>query len=307
MNEPMLKPFHQKIRSVYRIFHCFKLSPQSSILSPILFALLTACAQQAAPTPTLTPTLVASLTATPNAAVAEAVNATLTALAPVESIPTDITLSPTLNITATPTRTPDVTLPALAGEKIPPPLDITLPEGWQIVLTDVQVLQDLDSNIRGFPFEVYRGPVTGGIGTIVLYWGFPNLNLTSGETAVPLMAGTPVAPDIWSDGLRILNLAVVEQGCTVGTDLRRSYRIGLLSGTGTQFSAVGCPELPDTRGWFVGVQEKGLNFVFYVYVEGDAVMSSANLDAFRAASAELQAILDTARFRVPDGTATPIS
>jgi hypothetical protein len=119
------------------------------------------------------------------------------------------------------------------------------------------------------------------------------------------MSGTRVAPDLWSDGLRILNLAVVEQGCTVGTDLKRSYRIGLLSGTGTQFSAVNCPELPDTRGWFAGVQEKGLNFVFYAYVEGAEVMSNQSLDAFRAASDQMQAILDTIRFRVPDITPQP--
>jgi hypothetical protein len=290
------------------ITHRFKLNPQSLILSPILFVLLAAaCGQTPAPTatPTPMPTLVASLTATTPGDIALAVDSTLTALAPIGATPTDLTLTPTPEISATPTQTPDVTLPPLAGEKIPPPLDITLPEGWRVVLTDVQILQDVDRHIRGFPFEVYSGPVTGGIGTIVLYWGFPNLNLTTGETAVPLMAGTPVRPDIWSDGLRILNLAVVEQGCTVGTDLRRSYRIGLLSGTGTQFSAVNCPELPDTRGWFTAIQEKGLNFVFYVYVEGEGVMSSASLDAFRAASDELQAILDTVRFRVPDGTLTP--
>ena len=197
-----------------------------------------------------------------------------------------------------------VPLPALAGQSIPPPLTITLPENWQTVLTDVQVLPDMDSEIRGFPIEVYHGPVTGGAATIVLYWGFPNLNLASSEVIAADAQGMAVTADIWSDGLRLLNLAVVEQGCTVGTDLRRTYRIGLLSGVGTQFSAVNCPELPDTRGWFVAIQEKALNFVFYVYVEGEAVMDNQNLDVFRAASAELQAILDTVRFNVPDITQT---
>jgi len=270
-----------------------------------VFALLAACAPAATPTATPQPTLVASLTASPTENIEAAVVATLTALAPVGPTPTDITLTPTPEATAETTETSVVvTLPALAGVKTDPPLDITLPQGWLVALTDVQVLADVDSQIRGFPIQVYRGAVTGGTGTIALYWGFPNLNLVSGEVTAQMMAGMQVAADIWSDGLRLLNLAVVEQGCTVGTDLRRTYRIGLLSGTGTQFSAVDCPELPDTRGWFAGVQEKGLNFVFYVYVEGEGVMDNQNLDAFRAASGELQAILDTVRFRVPDVAAT---
>lgn len=279
----------------------FKLSPQSLVLIPIFLSLVAACGPTATPIPTPAPTLVASLTATPGDTIAAAVDATLTALAPVGPTPTDITLTPTPEVTAEMTETPVVvTLQALAGVQTEPPLDITLPTGWSVVLNDVQVLTDVDSEIRGFPIEVYSGPVTGGSATIVLYWGFPNLNLASGDVVAADAQGMAVAPDIWSDGLRLLNLAVMEQGCTVGTDLRRTYRIGLLSGVGTQFSAVDCPELPDTRGWFAGIQEKGLNFVFYVYVEGEAVMDNQNLDAFRAASAELQAILDTVRFRVPD-------
>jgi hypothetical protein len=282
----------------------------------LLSLALAACGQNAAPTATPAATLVPSLTASPTEDIEAAVVGTLTAMVPIEPTATDITLTPTPEGTVDPNATPDpeaseepikVTLPALAGQKIEPPLDIALPADWQVVGADVQVLPDLDGSIRGFPFKVFRGPVTGGTGTIVLYWGFPNLNLASGDTTVQMMTGTQVAPDLWSDGLRILNLAVVEQGCTVGTDLKRSYRVGNLSATGTQFSAVNCPELPDTRGWFAGVQEKGLNFVFYVYVEGAQVMDNANLDAFRNASDQLQAILDTVQFRVPDvvATATP--
>jgi hypothetical protein len=280
-----------------------KLNSQSLIFILILVGLMAACAPTATPVPTPLPTLVASLTATSAPEISAAVNATLTALAPIGATPTDITLTPTDTPEATPEATDDsivVTLPALAGQKIPPPLTITLPENWKTVLTDVQVLPDVDNEIRGFPIEVHVGPVTGGTGTIVLYWGFPNINLASSEVVAADAQGMAVAPDVWSDGLRLLNLAVVEQGCTVGTDLRRTYRVGLLPGVGTQFSAVNCPELPPTRGWFVALQEKGLNFVFYVYVEGEGVMDNQNLDAFRAASDELQAILDTVRFNVPD-------
>ncbi len=285
----------------------FKFSPVALILILIIFSLMAACAPTATPAPTLLPTLVASLTATSGSDISAAVDGTLTALAPIGPTPTDITLTPTDTPEATAEATEGpivVTLPALAGEKIPPPLDITLPETWQTILTDVQILPDVDNEIRGFPIEVYHGTVTGGMATIVLYWGFPNLNLASSDVIAADAQGMAVMPDVWSDGLRLLNLAVVEQGCTVGTDLRRTYRIGLLSGVGTQFSAVNCPDLPDTRGWFVALQEKRLNFVFYVYVEGEAVMDNQNLDAFRAASSELQAILDTVRFRVPDITLT---
>lgn len=287
----------------------FKRTALSLSLTLLVFG-LAACAPNATPVPTPLPTLVASLTATTPPDISAAVDGTLTALAPIGPTPTDITLTPTDTPEATAEATDDsivVTLPALAGHKIPPPLTITLPENWQTVLTDVQVLPDVDSEIRGFPIEVYHGAVTGGTATIVLYWGFPNLNLASSAVIAADAQGMAVQADIWSDGLRLLNLAVVEQGCTVGTDLRRTYRIGLLSGVGTQFSAVNCPELPPTRGWFVAVQEKGLNFVFYVYVEGEDVMDNQNLDAFRAASAELQAILDTVRFNVPDITQTATS
>jgi hypothetical protein len=293
---------HTSTPTAYRL----KLSPKSLVLNPLFFLLLllAACGQPAAPT--ATPSLVPSLTASPTEDIAVAVEGTLTAMATAGPTATDITLTPT----PSPESTDDsirVTLPALADEEIPPPLDITLPPGWGAAY-NVHILQDVDNEYRGFPFAIYHGAVTGGAGTIVLYWGFPNLNMVASEDMAGSMIGTPLAADIWSDGLRLLNLAVVEQGCVVGTDLRRTYRIGLLSAVGTQFSAVDCPELPNTRGWFAGVQEKGLNFVFYAFVEGEDVMSNTNLDAFNAATRELQAILDTVRFRVPDvvPTASPI-
>jgi hypothetical protein len=80
--------------------------------------------------------------------------------------------------------------------------------------------------------------------------------------------------------------------------VRRTYRIGLLSAEGTQWSAVTCKSgLPDTRGWFAGVKEKGVNFVFYVF--------SDPITAMDTSSGELQAILDTVRFHVETMTLTP--
>jgi hypothetical protein len=176
-----------------------------------------------------------------------------------------------------------VTLPPLQNQPIPPPITISLPAGWRSA-NDTLVLNDVDG-VRSVPFSIYTGSVTGGVGTIVLLWGFPNL-----------VAGNPfdaasAQPDLFADGLRLLRLAIVEQGCNVGTDLQRGYSIGGLSATGTQFSAVTCPGLPDTRGWFAGLQFNGINYVFYVY--------SDPIESIDGARAELQAILETVRFVTP--------
>lgn len=173
----------------------------------------------------------------------------------------------------------------LLGEPVDPPLIIGLPADW-VFGRDVFLLQDVDA-FRGIPIVVYRGPVTGGTGTIVLLWGFPNLvggDALGGETAV----------DLFFDGLRLLRLAVIETGCNIGTDERREYSIGGLAATGTQFAAVDCPALPDTRGWFAGLQQGGINYLFYAFTEP--------IDALEAAAPELQAVLDTVRFLTPAPT-----
>lgn len=192
---------------------------------------------------------------------------------------------------ATPEATDEVvivTVEPLLGQPIPPPVELELPAGWRYGY-DALVLSDVDNAIRSIPLAVYTGPVSGGRGVIVLLWGFPNL--VAGN---PFTGGS--APDLWSDGLRLLRLAVIEQGCNIGTDLRMSYSVGDLPASGTQFSAVDCPQLPDTRGWFAGLQEGGINFVFYVYTEPISAMNTAG--------DELQLILDSARFTVPTPAAT---
>lgn len=196
-------------------------------------------------------------------------------------------------LTATPEATPElVPLQPLMGAEVPPPFTITLPPGW-LAGFDVLVLQDIDA-IRNIPFALYQGPITGGIGTIVVLWGFPNL--ISGQIDT-FIEGAALSPDLYADGSRLLRLAIVEQGCNVGTDLRRTYPIGGLEAVGTQFAAVGCPELADTRGWFAGLQQFNLNFVFYAYGEP--------IDAVTQAEPELQAILDTITFVLPMPTQTP--
>jgi hypothetical protein len=183
-----------------------------------------------------------------------------------------------------PSETPIViTVEPLLGQSFEPPVDITLPDGW-LVGYDTLLLTDVDA-MRPVPLVVWTGPVSGGSGTIILLWGFASLiagNPLEAQVATP-------TPDLWADGLRLLRLAVIEQGCNIGTDLRRDYRIGLLPAVGTQFSAVDCPTTSDTRGWFAGVNESGFNYVFYVYTDP--------IDAMTQAGEELQAILDTVRFR----------
>jgi hypothetical protein len=133
------------------------------------------------------------------------------------------------------------------------------------------------------PFSVYAGPVTGGEATITLLWGFPNIT-----PGVPLPGQTPQI-DLWMDGLRLLYLAVLEGGCTIGRDERRPFNVAGREATGGYFAATDCPELFDTRGWFVVTQEEGLNFAFYVYTNPMEVLDGEGRQ-------ELQAILDSVEF-----------
>lgn len=267
---------------------------------------IAACSGNTAPTATLAPSPVPSLTTTANTSdVQAAVNGTVTALAAQQVLSTLDTPNPNFvpAFTLTPTEAPLViTLPPTTGDKVPPPIDITLPQGWKAGY-DAQVLADVEPNkFRIIPVAVYSGPITGGTGTIALYWGFPNLvtpdDASMAQAAMGMTLAATPEPDLWSDGVRLLRSAVIESDCNIGVDVRRNYRVGLLSAEGTQFSAVTCKSgLPDTRGWFAGVREKGVNFVFYVF--------SDPITAMDTSSGELQAILDTVRFHVETMTLTP--
>ncbi|MEL7236486.1 MAG: thioredoxin domain-containing protein, partial [Chloroflexota bacterium] len=184
--------------------------------------------------------------------------------------------------------TEEIRLFSTTQQDVGVPVNIALPEGWGLSLSDTLLLSDIDA-VRTVPFTLWKGPVEGGVGSIVVLWGFPNIT-----TGNPFEAQAGVAtptPNLRVDGLRLLRLAVVEQGCNVGTDLEREYTIGEISGVGTEWSAVDCPELPDTRGWFVGTQQFNLNYVFYVYVE--PIDPAGVTDSERVAREQIQAILDT--------------
>lgn len=283
-------------------------TPSVALSTVVLIVSLAACSGAASPTATPPPSPVPSLTATGDDAVQAAVNGTLTALAPTtQALSTLDTPAPERtfvpDFTLTPTEAPLViTLPPTTGDKVPPPIEINLPQGWRAGY-DAQVLADVEPNkFRIVPVAVYSGPITGGTGSIVIYWGFPNLVTPTtdvmAQAAMGVTLAATVEPDLWSDGVRLLRSAVIEPNCNIGVDIRRSYRIGLRNAEGTQWSAVGCKSgLPDTRGWFAGLNEQGVNFVFYVYSDPITAMDSS--------SAELQAILDTVRFHVESMTLTP--
>ncbi|MBZ0298753.1 MAG: hypothetical protein K8J31_03385 [Anaerolineae bacterium] len=239
------------------------------LLILIVLTALPACGAFSAPTPTLTPTPVPSSTPT---------------LPPSETPIPSVTPIPE----ATEELLPTLEIPAHVGEGVEPPFRVTLPDNWQHGY-DTLTLPDVDAVLRAIPLVVYQGPVTGGTGTIVVLWGFPNI-IASSPLILP---GTPTpAPDLWSDGLRLFRTTMVDQGCNAGTDLERPYSVGGRTGRGTKFAIVDCPDTPDTRGWFVGVQEGGLNFVFYVYTEP--------IEAMDTADTELQAILDSVEFHVDE-------
>lgn len=204
------------------------------------------------------------------------------------------TLVPTLQPSPLPTLQPSITpepevtpteepmvMDNLIQEDLPPPLTMDLPDGWQFG-SGARVFNDI-GELRVVPFALYTGPVTGGTGFIVILWDFPNA--TSGN---PFMQeGTE--PDLYVDGLRLLRLVLLEQECVIGTDLKMEYQVAGRTASGTQFSTSDCPELPDTRGWFAGLFEQNVPFVFYAYTEPITAMDGI-------AEAELQAILDSVEF-----------
>lgn len=231
---------------------------------------------------------------------------------PPPSIPTiESTLVPTLTFTPIPTLQaedysfdiatmqvaiiPEETEDALQfvvspneEEAMDPPIELNAPDGWQYgnLVTPVEDI----IGYRLIPTTIYRGPVPGGTGYIVLFWGFYNITLANN----PLMAQTNVG-DTWLDGIRLLRLALIEPDCRYGTgDRKDNLRVGNVLGSGADWSAVDCDTSADTRGWFVATTVDGLSFVFYVYGEPIDVMDNP------ATVELLQGILDSVEFKVVD-------
>lgn len=239
----------------------------SLIFAISLLIFISACssaenAPTATPLPTFTPVPSSTSTTTP--------------------IPTN-TPGPTDTPTITPTL---VTIELVPGEGEVPPIDITLPDGWTSQFYGVPI-EEIDGDIRIIQVAGYSGPVTDGTGFVILVWGFANIAIGN-----PLTGGEQ---NLFLDGLRFWRLQIMEQGCNIGTDLQRNFTVGGLPAVGTFVSAVECPESPDTAGWFAGLQNSGINFLFYVFTDPrEAIENDAG------APVELQTILDSVDFHVDD-------
>lgn len=237
----------------------------------LLLMVLSAC-QTAVPTaiPTVTPTPVA----------------TRTPFVMPTALPTDTPAH------VTPTLTP-ISIDSFVGQGYQPPLAITLPENWTTQY-DTALAPQL-GDLEPISVVIYKGPVTGGTGTIALVWNFRSV--TTGNPFDPQYGQV----NLWIDGLRLLRSLVMEVGCNIGTAPQRNdFKIGTLPATGTDWSAVDCPyELPDTRGWFAGVEVEGVSFIFYTFTDPIEAMDGP-------AAAEMQAILDSVEFKLDElPTATP--
>ncbi|MGB1285201.1 MAG: hypothetical protein ACPG7F_01610 [Aggregatilineales bacterium] len=232
----------------------------------ICLIMLAACNEVA---PTVTPSPTATITPSP---VPSATAFVVPTLPPTET-PIPVTPSPTA-----------VRVEPLTGIIIEPPIDIDIPPGWEFGY-DTMFFNDL-GDLNTISFALYRGDVSGGTARIILLWNFGSV--TPGNPNSEFFN----QPNLWLDGIRLLRTIVIEQTCNVGTDLQRDFTIGDLPATGTYWSAIDCGEdLPDTSGWFAGLNVDGINFLFYAY--------GTPLDAMNGnAPQEIQTILDSVDFRV---------
>ncbi|MEP7285750.1 MAG: hypothetical protein ABI947_08280 [Chloroflexota bacterium] len=210
---------------------------------------------------------------------------------------TSALLAVTANVSFTPLPTQAALSPGIA-----PPLDIKLPDSWRgayYVLPIRDALIQMSMNMA-----IYKGPVkNGGIGTIVILWGFPSIGPmpTIGPagptpTLAPSLA-TPMSYQmqlLWGDGLRLLQGTVVGLMCNVGRYEQLTFTVGGQPGVGAYYNVSKCPDEPDTAGWFVGLNQFGGNYLFYTYVEP--------IEAYNEGRGDLQKILDTVVFHAPAAT-----
>ncbi len=180
--------------------------------------------------------------------------------------------------TPLPTRTPGgqgtpTELPVKPGT--PPPLDITLPDGWQAA--DMLVPFSSYGEARDLPLTIYAGPLDDDVrGIIYLFWDFPNVVSPSGEL------------NLWADGVQLLRGSLIGDACNLGVYEQQSFTVGGQSGVGAFYQADECQEQANTAGWFATLKVGGTSFAFFVAVEP--------LEAMPDQVAALQAILDSVEF-----------
>src|SRR5258708_28479180 len=152
---------------------------------------------------------------------------------------------------------------------VPPPLDIQLPPGWQYGYSVVPVRDPFVE--ASMNMALYTGPVKNGKGTIIVRWGCPSIGAPP-SLAVPLPTAslapgaTPIDQQtqfLWSDGIRLLQGTIVDISCNVGRYDQQFFKIGGKDAVGAYFNASQCADIPDTVGWFAGLNQYGGNFLFY--------------------------------------------
>ncbi len=224
------------------------------------------------PTPTVTPFQFAS--ATP------VMQPTRTPL-PTQTPAPEVTGAPDVTGTA-PAATPQAQAPVMLPG-VPPPLEITLPEGWETVHLVVP-LRTFDDEMHDIPLTIYFGSLDDNVNAFIyLYWGFPN--------AVDWVTGEY---NLWADGVQILRGSLIGDTCNLGVYDQQTFMVGGLEGVGAYYQAADCQGENDTAGWFTTVRVNNGTFAFYVAVEP--------WDARTAQHDNLQMILDSVTFLPPDDT-----
>ncbi len=200
------------------------------------------------PLPEISPTRLAQETTLPSATVAQG-TPTITPFQAATSTSTPIALTPTASPTILPIQ------PAIRLAE-PPLLTVDLPESWDEGHFLIPISSPYSSD--DIVLSKYEGPLPEGmIGNIWLLSQFPNVVPVGGDL------------DLWPDAILYLR-ALLFEGCNIGLNLegRRTYVIDGQEALGTTFSAVDCGEdVPDVAGWFMALQYRGENYIFYVAIE----------------------------------------
>lgn len=201
--------------------------------------------------------------------------------------------SPLLALTPVIGTTPLPTLPAMERGSSPG-VSLVLPRGWRYgyfsrVSTDLLIQGQINLGI-------YTGPIRTGNGTIILLWNYPSISPMPTAMAPGAVIETPtpggldpVQQALWADGLRLLQGTVVDITCNIGHyGQRRDLTVGKLPAIGESFTASQCADEPDAVGWFAGIRQFDVDYLFFVYIEP--------AEQFNDLKTDIQIILDTAVF-----------
>jgi hypothetical protein len=238
------------------------------------------------------------------------VSAQITATPVASATPTSplLELTPVLGTTPLPTQLP-------IGAAPPPPIDIILPPGWAYAYRNIPIRDSFITSTTNI--AIYQGPMRSGIATIVVLWGFPALAPQPSLTPIPGTAtAIPESPEdfimklLWLNGLRLLQGTIVDISCNIHHyGMNTGLTVGKMRAIGEIFAVTQCQNEPDTVGWFVGTQQHGINYLFYIYVEP--------VEVYNEGRGDLQAILDSVVFHefnlagtasaAPQASATPSS